>query len=311
VARREKVGHRPPTQSVGEWGLNPQTTPFAFHKRISAPPWCLRRGCLLSFYSRQIDRQSVITVVESGEAMPQIGKPSKPLPTVRISLPKQIEILRAFGAACGPIPRPVTNAEVGKIVDLKPETIALGSPFFVAIDLLTKVEGGYVPSEEVLNYARSFEWVPEEAFDRLEPKFRKTWFAEAILPRLRFAPVSEDQAKAILGEAASLSASSGGQLEMLLGFMVEARLIEQENGTYRIAKPRLSEELPAKDDDDDDDERLEEKPPILGGSGIRMAISFDVDMEEMSKWTPDRISAFMSGLAQVLSAKGNLDRAAV
>ena len=37
--------------------------------------------------------------------------------------------------------------------------------------------------------------------------------------------------------------------------------------------------------------------------GVQFHVAIKVDMKEMSGWTPDRITAFFSGLAQVLAAK--------
>jgi hypothetical protein len=245
--------------------------------------------------------------------MPVVGqKTNKALPTPRIAFQKQVEILRAFGAACGMDSRTVTNAEVGKIVGLKPDTVSLGNSFFVAIDLLTRAEGGNVPSEEVLAYARAHEWLPEEAFEKVAPKLEKTWFAEALLPRLRFGPLSVDQAIGALGEAAGIGQESKTQLEILLAFLEHARLIERDNGNFRIPRPRPSSEEPKEEVSEREASTVDKQQgAIPKGGGIRLDISIDVNMGEMAKWSSDRITAFMGGLAQVLSAKGNLDKLAV
>jgi hypothetical protein len=51
--------------------------------------------------------------------------------------------------------------------------------------------------------------------------------------------------------------------------------------------------------------------PQNGGSAsgaVAFQVSISVDMEEMSRWEPDRIAAFFSGLARVISAKKGLTK---
>jgi hypothetical protein len=42
---------------------------------------------------------------------------------------------------------------------------------------------------------------------------------------------------------------------------------------------------------------------LTAGGRVQLHVNIDVSMDEMAGWTPDRISAFFAGLAQVLAAK--------
>src|SRR5947209_441122 len=83
------------------------------------------------------------------------AKRDKTLPNPRVGFSKQIEILRAYSAACNGIPRPVSNTEISKLASLKPETVALTNNFFVNSGLLEKADGGFIPCAEVLGLVRA------------------------------------------------------------------------------------------------------------------------------------------------------------
>lgn len=59
-------------------------------------------------------------------------KPTKIMPTWRMSSTKQLEVLRAYVAVCGDVPRAVTNAEIAPIVNLKAETVGVANSFFAS-----------------------------------------------------------------------------------------------------------------------------------------------------------------------------------
>ena len=41
---------------------------------------------------------------------------------------------------------------------------------------------------------------------------------------------------------------------------------------------------------------------------VQFTISVKVDMKEFAAWAPDRITAFFGGIAQVLAAKGKMEK---
>ena len=43
---------------------------------------------------------------------------------------------------------------------------------------------------------------------------------------------------------------------------------------------------------------------------VQFHISVKVDMAEFADWSPERITAFFAGIAQVLAAKGKLEKSA-
>lgn len=41
---------------------------------------------------------------------------------------------------------------------------------------------------------------------------------------------------------------------------------------------------------------------------VQFFVNINVDITEISRWSPDRIAAFFTGLAQVLAAKGSIEK---
>src|SRR5438874_7452599 len=101
-------------------------------------------------------------------------KPSKVLPTNRVSRLKTFDIVRAFGAT-GDSGRPVSNVEVSKLVNLHSATVGLTLPFLTDIGLLRRTPDGMIPLAEVISYAQAFRWNPDTAAQRLAPVFARTW----------------------------------------------------------------------------------------------------------------------------------------
>jgi hypothetical protein len=232
------------------------------------------------------------------------------LPTNRIGFEKQIEILRAFGVLCSDAPRIVTNSEIGSIVGYKADTVALGNSFFSSIGLLTKGEGGHIPADELVSFARAHEWTPDDAFRKVAPILRNSWFGVELLTKLRFRQMSYDECVGILGQMAGVGPESRTQVAFLIEFLMEAGLIVQDS-TGQISRQNGEH---AKPDAANEDPPPPPPPPPSSSSTeagrIKLNIQIDVNTAQIARWSPDRITAFMTGLAQVLTAQGQSESAA-
>jgi hypothetical protein len=63
-------------------------------------------------------------------------KPTRTLPFDRVAFPKQLEIVRAYGAASAQGAKVVTNAEVASMVGLSHETVSMCNGFFVSLGFI-------------------------------------------------------------------------------------------------------------------------------------------------------------------------------
>lgn len=260
----------------------------------------------------------VPTVTETSQVdKARKAKPTKPLPTDRIAYQKQIDILRAYAIATEANGgKPVTNNEVAGIVKMAASTLPHANSFFGEVGLLQRAEGGYLPTPDVISFHRAYAWNPETAAHKLAPAVQATWFGQVLLPRLSFRPMDEAEAIAILAESSGATPEYKGQLGLLLSYLDTAGLIERDGGLVKANKPPISSQpsvapsTPA-------------SPPPLSASetgavattfnraktpGVQFQINVDVDMKEFATWTPERITAFFKGVADVLSAKGAIEK---
>jgi hypothetical protein len=244
------------------------------------------------------------------------AKPTKPLPTSRIAYQKQIDILRAYAIATEANGgKAVTNNEVAAIVKMAATTLPHANGFFFEIGLLQRAEGGYIPAQEVLNFHRAYAWNPETAPHKLAPAMQGTWFGQILLPRLSFRHMDESEALAVLAEASAATPEYKGQLALLLNYLETVGLIEREGGLVRAAKSPPQSYSPSPASPSPSPEIASRETGAVATSfnrqktpGVQFQINVDVDMKEFATWTPDRISAFFAGVAQVLSAKGAIEK---
>src|ERR1700694_5682285 len=92
---------------------------------------------------------------------PKRPRPTKALPTERISFPKQIAVMRATAIAHMTSGRPVSYTEIANIVNIAPGTLALAFPFWADIGLMERSENAHTPAAVVLAFNRAHDWNPE------------------------------------------------------------------------------------------------------------------------------------------------------
>lgn len=259
--------------------------------------------------------EETATTPEPGQEKVKRARPTKPLPTDRIAFTKQLDILRAYAVAHESTGKPVTNTEIGAIVKMAASTVPHANSFFAdpEIGLLVKADGGYLPSPATVAFHRAYAWKAETAAHKLAPAFQQMWFAQAILPRLGFRPMDEREAIAVLAEASAATPDYEGQLDLALQFLAAVGLIEREGGQVKALRAVAPEPepapLPTVDPKPVPTRGVETKFARSNDSdGVHFNVSIHVDMKEMGGWTPERIAAFFAGFAQVLAAKGALEK---
>lgn len=250
--------------------------------------------------------------------------PTEPLPTRRMAFNKQVEILRAYPAICSPVAKAVTNAEIASVVELAPDTVGMANPFFVAIGLLDRSERGCTPCSELMAFYHAHQWDPDAALHKLAPVFERAWFGQVLMPKLRFRDHSEEEALTALAEASAAIPDYRPQLKMVLDYLEIVGTIVQEDGRVRLARngaspgaeqlPPLSKSSPKENAESNGAAERRTGGQVStafsreGQGALDLNINIHVDMNEMAKWSPDRITAFLSGLAQVLAAKGEIEK---
>lgn len=252
---------------------------------------------------------------------PKKVRPTKVIPTERLTVKKQFDLLRAFAAASGPNGKPVTNKEVADILKMADTSVSLANFFFTETGLLAKGANGFTPSPEVMSYSRAYEWNPANAAHKVGPLLSKTWFAEALTPKLSFRAMDEDEAINTLADVSAAAPDYRPNLKMLIEFMETAGLIQRDGTLIKLARNTGATEPVVTQEPTEREPTPAAVPTAPSRSTVSTAftqqptegvvqfhISVRVDMGEFSNWKPDRISAFFGGIAQVLAAKAAVEK---
>jgi hypothetical protein len=256
------------------------------------------------------------------KAKPKKTRPTQVLPTDRITFSRQLDLLRAWAAASGANAEMVTNETVASIVSMKASTVSLANPFFSSVGLLRKVEGGYIPNPEVFQFNRAYDWNRETAAQKLAPVLRETWFAKAVLPRVLFAPLEEEEAVSVIADAAAVQPDYRSQLILLVDYLVVAGVVDREGNQIRLGKSTTNPNPPTAEGPivpsaTDNNGNHKEEPQGFKVSTafsqpaeglVKFDVAVRVDMREFAKWEAARIAAFFNGIAQVLSAKSDIEK---
>lgn len=250
------------------------------------------------------------------------ARPTKFLPSERIAFPKQLDILRGWAAASGPLRKPVTNNDVAEIVKMQPSTVSMANAFFSSIGLLLKTESGYVPSEEVTAFLRAYEWSPDTASQKLAPVISKSWFAEGLLSKLAFGPLTEDECVQHLADAAKAAPDYRVNLRILLEYLTAAGLTQKDGnmvkkGTVNMTATTAAASTndptasPTPKQDSQSPDLAKTMPSLFGTTEgkVQFNIAVTVGMGEFANWQADRITSFFGGIAQVLAAKAKVEKA--
>lgn len=249
---------------------------------------------------------------------PPAAKPNKYLPTDRITFSRQLDVLRGWAAASGPSAKIVSNNDVAEIVKMQSSTVSISNAFFSQNGFLSKADGGYIPAPEVFSFLRAYEWSPDTAATKLAPILGKTWFAEELLPKLAFGPLTTDEAIQRLADTCSAGPEYRGQLRFLLDYLANAGLVEWDGTQVRkgaaTVNAAASTETASTSKPDPSPATEPSKrvvaPTFFGTTegAVNFNVSVRVDMGEFSSWKPERIAAFFNGMAQVLAAKADVEK---
>lgn len=241
-------------------------------------------------------------------------KPTKTLPTDRVAPAKQLDLLRAYAAASNLGTKAATVNEIADLVKVVPSTVMMCNPFFLSIGLLSRTDAGtYSPSTEVIAFLRAYEWNQETASQKLAGPMKDAWFGQALMARITFKPIDEEEAITALAEVCNASREYRNQLRIILELLALCGVIQRDNGQVRLVRntdqtvTTAAEAVRA---------TAAEPEPRTGvdtafsGSegGVTFSVNVSVDMREFGTWRPERIAAFFSGIAQVLAAKANVER---
>jgi hypothetical protein len=231
----------------------------------------------------------------------------------------------AYGA------KPVRVNDLAAISKINATNIYMANSFLADVGLIQKTDAGFLPSPEAISYARAFEWKPDTAPQKLAALIRSSWFADEILPKVDFRDVHEDEALSDLAQVAEAGPEYRNQIRPLLDFLEAVGLVRREGEMLRKGKavaamrdepvgptasvsPSSSASPSASVSPSPTATVPQARSTVATGFSqqpegvVQFHVSVRVDMAELSGWAPERISAFFAGIAQVLAAKGAVEK---
>lgn len=179
---------------------------------------------------------------------------TKVLPTDRIYFEKQVETLRAYAAVYAANGgNPVTNEKAGEIVGLSASTISQTNGFFNDVGIVTRDEqgglkGGFIPSNEVIEYNNACQWDESEARAKLRPIFERSWFYRCLVPRLQLAPQSQATCLALLAGESKAQAEHNDRLLNLIKYLELAGIVSTAGGNVSLLQNKVSPVTPKLDE---------------------------------------------------------------
>jgi hypothetical protein len=245
------------------------------------------------------------------------AEPTKRLPTVRIKFTKQLDIIRAYGIKSQNGTRPASYKDAAEVTGINFNTVSLMVGFLVENGFLERNGAKTMPTRAVLDFAQAYNWSAETAPRKLAPIVRNSWFGELLLTKLAFRSMSEDEAIAELGAAISAGTEYKPSLGTLIDYAVTTGLVRRDGNQLSLGEAVAPEPTTTAKSDRATSEQRDDSPPsatrptaatvatsFMNTEGaVQFHVSIRVSMQEMAGWTPDRITAFFTGLAQVLAAK--------
>jgi hypothetical protein len=225
------------------------------------------------------DNTSGTGPVENGQgqdkARAKRTPPSRTLPSDRLAFQKQLAALRAYTVVYESNGnKPVTNNAAGDVINMAGSTLLVTNPFFCEMKLLKRQadaesdEPAFVPTPEALAYHKAYEWDPGTAGEKLKGLFERTWFAEALVPRLKFREYEDREALTVLAEACGATKEYEERLKVLLDYMAFAGVIVREGGKIRTVSGRMPERA------------AEPAPAAASPDGREPAAAVPSDLEE-------------------------------
>lgn len=173
------------------------------------------------------------------------SKPTKALPTDRMSFEKQQLTLRAVAKASLAVDRGgVSNTEVAKYAGIAPTSVSNCNSFWIDAGLLSREGIKMRPVNAIFEYDQAAEWTPEIAFTKLAPVLAASWFGKAMLTKLAIKPTTVNEALVFLAQECAAPLEYKPQLSMLLDYLGAAGLIVFDGNTVAKGGARIEPPAP-------------------------------------------------------------------
>jgi poly-D-alanine transfer protein DltD len=174
-----------------------------------------------------------------------------------------------------------------------------------------------IVAAEVQAFFQASDWNKLTAGHKLAPLIQPSWFGQALITKLSFKQVmEEDEAIEIIAAAAPAGKEHRRALKMLIEWLEASGLVQRDGTQLKSVTAPPTNQSRQDAVGESAGESPTPRPKVatafsqMAQGTMRFNVSFDVDLSEMANWRPDRIEKFFGGIAQVLAAKAEVEKTA-
>jgi hypothetical protein len=248
---------------------------------------------------------------------------TKGLPTDRIKMERQYDILAAIGRISSP--RNSINAEsLARTVGggIAPATVMLSNTFFADANLITiPAKGRYAATDALAKYARRLDTdTPDRAAQELHEPIRRSWFWQVLEPLFVNGKIRVSDAENVLLDAAEASPSHLPMIRNMITWLEHIGMITVDD-QFITAKGSVLASAPAEDvevgpaatpdgPEKTADAGTESKKPTEQAGDRSLApvisLSFEVriTVDDLARLSADQITALFAAVGTVAAVKG-------
>lgn len=163
----------------------------------------------------------------------------KELPSSKIVLEKQIEIIKAFAVIYGTTGKGSSYKDVASKVGVNANNVSGSLKFWKDIGFLVSDNSGYVPSQALINFNQKIQWEPDSAWKAFHDAVKGTWFLNEITVKFQLKPkISSEELIKSLGMASGIQSKDAGtvrSLQLLIQLLELSKIIDKDSdGNYTL-----------------------------------------------------------------------------
>lgn len=173
---------------------------------------------------------------------------AQPLPDPRLTVEKQIKVLKAIYITSNKGANSVSYQEIAPVAGMHATLVSGVLGFFYKIGLLTRDKYKYKPTPELLNFCNELEWSPENAGEFLREGIQKTWFGDHVIKLFQMNnELTKDQIVTSLGKFAQADSYHNPSILKLVDLLLYSKIIELDESSNSYKKIKYNSKVNSED----------------------------------------------------------------
>ena len=175
----------------------------------------------------------------------QIRDTKYPLPDARMTIDRQIKVMKALNIATSKGKTLVTYQDVAPLAGMHPTLVSGALGFFQKINLIKKEGSKYVPLQDMMDFCNELEWNEQGAGEFFRKLILKTWFGEYTLKLFRLHhEMKKEDLIASIGKEAQADKYHHTAILKIVDFLEYSKIIEfdETSNKYKLSDFNLPQE---------------------------------------------------------------------